>query len=190
VADHDDFTSDARAREDEYFRRKDRELIEKMRKAAAADEARQELQAASGVRDPELLQELEALGFTPDTVSLLPLVPIVQVAWAEGSVTDAERALIVKLARERGIAPHSPADVELAAWLAERPADFVFARATRLIKAMLDLPTGEGPAIQVDDLMRHCEAIAAASGGVLGFRKVSSEERALLREIEAALKAR
>ncbi len=190
MAGNDEFTADARAREDEYFRRKDRELIEKMRKAAEADQARQELEAASGLRDPELLQELQALGFMPDTVILLPLVPIVQVAWAEGSVTDAERALIVKFARERGVAPGSPADVELAAWLGERPSDDVFTRATRLIRAMLDQPAAPGPRLEIDDLMRHCEEIAAASGGVLGFRKVSSEERALLAQIEAALKSR
>jgi hypothetical protein len=190
MGEHDGVTSDARSREEEYFRRKDRELIEKMRLASEADQARQELEAASGLRDPELLQELQALGFTPDTVSLLPLVPIVQVAWAEGSVTDAERALIVKLARERGITPGSPADLELAAWLGERPSDDVFTRATRLIRAMLDRPAGEGPAVSADDPMRHCEEIAAASGGVLGFRRISAEERALLRQIEAALKAR
>ena len=46
-----------------------------------------------------MLQELEALGFTPDTVSLLPLVPIVQVAWAEAGVSDDERKLIVQFAR-------------------------------------------------------------------------------------------
>lgn len=190
MAEKDGFTGDIRAREDEYFRRKDRELIEKMRKASEADGTRQQLEAASGLRDPELVQELEALGFTPQTVPLLPLVPIIQVAWAEGSVTDAERALIVKFARERGIEPGSAAEEQLAAWLAERPSDDVFARATRLIRAMLDAPPGDRPALGVADLMRHCEAIAAASGGVLGFGKISSEERALLAQIEAALKGR
>jgi len=190
MVDNEGFTSDARAREDEYFRRKDRELIEKMRKAAEADEARQQLEAASGLHDPELLQELQALGFTPDTVSLVPLVPIVQVAWAEGNVTDRERELIVRFARERGVAPGTSADDQLAAWLAERPADDVFARATRLIRAMLDEPAGDRPALDAADLMRRCEEIAAASGGVLGFGKISSEERALLGQIESALKAR
>lgn len=190
MVENEGFTSDMRAREDEYFRRKDRELIEKMRNASEADQTRQQLEAASGLRDPELLQELEALGFTPQTVPLLPLVPIVQVAWAEGSVTDAERTLIVKFARERGIEPGSAADERLGTWLTERPADDVFARATRLIRAMLDEPSADRPAIGVADLLRHCEAIAAASGGVLGFGRISSEERALLAQIEAALKGR
>ena len=71
---------------------------------------------------------------------LLPLVPIVQVAWAEGGVSDAERHLIVKLARARGITEGSAADRQLAEWLDRRPADHVFVYATRLIRAMLDAP--------------------------------------------------
>ena len=44
--------------------------------------------AKTGLSDPELLRDLNELGFTPETVTLLPLVPIVQVAWAEGGVSD------------------------------------------------------------------------------------------------------
>ena len=81
----DDFLDDRRrASEDDYFRKKDRELIEKMRAAAAADHMKTELSAKTGLSDPALLEELDALGFTPDTISVLPLVPIVEMAWAEG----------------------------------------------------------------------------------------------------------
>ena len=73
-----DFLDDRRrASEDDYFRKKDRELVEKMRAAAAADRAKNELSASTGLSDPALLAALAALGFTPDTVSVLPLVPIV-----------------------------------------------------------------------------------------------------------------
>jgi hypothetical protein len=187
MADNEHITSDMRSREEEYFRKKDRELVEKLRRSAAEKDARQALETMSGIHDPGLLQELEALGFTPDTVSLLPLVPIVQVAWAEGGVSEAERRLIVQFARQRGIEPGSTADRQLSAWLQERPADEVFARATRLVRAMLDNPDGAGVPLRADDLIHQCEEIAAASGGVLGFRKISPEERALLGQIEAAL---
>jgi hypothetical protein len=190
MADKDSINPDARSREDEYFRRKDRELIEKMRQAAAADQARAQLGERSGLRDPALVQELEALGFTPDTVILLPLVPIVQVAWAEGGVTAQERSLIVQLARQRGVEAGSAADLQLETWLKEQPSEDVFARATRLIRAMLDDPAQEHAGVRLDDLIHHCEAIASASGGVLGFRKISPEEQALLAQIEAALKGK
>lgn len=188
MPDHDIFAERGRSFEEEYFRKKDRELVEKMRQAAAAERARNEMGARTGLTDPQLLEELQALGFTPDTVALVPLVPIVQVAWAEGGITAAERALIVKLARARGMAEGSDADRQLAEWLDRRPSDDVFARATRLITAMLASPGGER--LSADDLVRHCESIASASGGVFGINRVSAEERQLLASIAEALKGR
>lgn len=185
----DGITNDVRAREDDYFRKKDRELVERMRQAAAAGEARKALEASSGIHDPEMLQELEALGFTPDTIALLPVVPIVEVAWAEGGVSDSERAMILEFARERGVQPGSAAGQQLELWLSQRPPEEVFARATRLIRTMLDQPGG-AQALSTDDLIQRCEAIAAASGGILGFGKISGEERVLLGRIQSALKAR
>ena len=190
MSDKDGITGDVRSREEEYFRRKDRELVEKLRKASESGAARAALEASSGIHDPAMLQELEALGFTPDTVSLLPIVPIVQVAWAEAGVSDEERALIVQFARERGVESGSAADVRLQHWLAERPSEEVFSRATRLIRAMLDHPEGQVKPLSVEDLVHRCEEIAAASGGILGFHKISGPERATLARIQRALKDR
>jgi hypothetical protein len=186
-----DFLDDRRrASEDDYFRKKDRELVEKMRAAAAADRAKSELSASTGLSDPALLAELAALGFTPDTVSVLPLAPIVEMAWAEGGVTAAERTLLVTLARSRGIAEGSPADRQLSEWLSRQPSPAVFERATRLIRAMLDTGSPAGGTLTADELIKYSESIAAASGGILGLGKVSADERATLARIVAALKTR
>src|SRR5918996_6130205 len=69
MTENEGITNDIRAREEEYFRRKDRELVERMRQAEVEKQVRQELESRSGIHDPAMLQELEALGFTPDTVS-------------------------------------------------------------------------------------------------------------------------
>lgn len=186
----DAFADRRRKSEEDYFQKRDRELIEKMRKAAAAERARQEMGAKIGVDDPELIQEMEAVGFTPDTIVLLPLVPVIQVAWAEGGVSDSEAKLIVELARSRGIVAGSGADHQLAEWLKRRPDEQVFARAMRLIRALLDTHPQERHDLTPDALVSYCESVAAASGGFLGINKVSSEERALLASITAALKSR
>lgn len=178
---------DARSREEEYFWKRDQELIAKMRRQAAADQAQRELGAKVGLDDPELIQELHALGFTTETVALLPLAPLVQMAWVEGGVSDAERRLIVQLARSRGIAEGTAADRQLSAWLERQPEPQVFTRATRLIRAMLAAPTAQA-GLSADDLVKYCESIAAASGGILGIKKISAEERALLSTIAASLK--
>jgi hypothetical protein len=180
-----------RSLEDDYFRKRDQELIEKMRGTAAADRARAEMGQKAGITDAEVLQELQALGFTPDTVILLPLVPAVQIAWEEGGVSPAERDLIVQLARSRGVAEGSAADGVLAEWMAARPRAGVFANATRLIRAMLDSPETMGAQrLSADELVKHCESIAAASGGLLGMNRISAQERQLLAALAAQLKAR
>jgi hypothetical protein len=195
MADRDSIAERGRALEDDYFRKKDLELIEKLRSsmrsaaaADAADRARAAMGQKVGITDPALLQELEVLGFTPDTVALLPLVPVVQTAWAEGGVSVAERDLIVRLARSRGIEAGSAADRTLAGWMDARPGEHVFAQATRLIRAMLESSGAQD--LTADDLVRQCETIAAASGGVLGLNRISAAERQLLTALAAELKAR
>jgi len=192
-----DFLDDRRrALEDDYFRKKDRELIEKMRQAAETERATHELRTKTGLTDVQLVKTLQELGFTPDTIAVLPFVPIVQMAWAEGGITAAERDLIVTLARERGIVAGSPADAQLTDWMARRPSDALFAHATRLVGAMLDSGGAgraggtDAAAWSADDLIKYAESIASASGGIFGLGKVSADERETLGKITAALKRR
>src|SRR5262245_48556648 len=172
---------DARSKEDEYFWRKDQEMIEKMRRAAAAQRANRELGVKAGIDDPELVRDLAELGFTFETAVFLRLMSIMQTAWADRSVSEAERQLIVNLARTRGIVEGSAADQQLSTWLLHAPAADVFSRSTRLIHAAISSSeTHTAIGLTAEDLVRHCEEIAAASGGIFGMGKVSSEERALL----------
>jgi hypothetical protein len=188
MAERDGLADQARKREEDYFRKRDRELIERMREAAAAEQTRKDLQAKTGLQDPELVRDLQELGFTPETISLLPLVPVLQVAWAEGGVSSAERKLIVNLARSRGVESASEADRQLTEWLDRRPAADVFERATRLIRAMLDRPGDTPTDVSVDGLIKYCENIASASGGMFGIGRISAEERAILAGIASKLK--
>jgi len=188
MPDNDAIRERGRSLEEDYFRKKDQELIEKIRRAAAAENARRDLGAKAGITDPELLKELETLGFTPDTVSLLPLIPVIQTAWAEGGVSAAERTLVLQLARSRGITEASAADRQLANWLDHRPDPQVFARAMRLVRAMLAAQGQEPGTLTADELVKYCERIAAASGGIFGINRISPEERSLLATIAADLK--
>ena len=178
-----------RSLEEDYFRRRDRELLERMRAAAAVEESRRQLGSLTGLQDADV-QELESLGFTPDTIVLLPLVPLLQVAWAEGGVSPEERKLIVDLARTRGIDEASAAGGQLASWLSSPPPPTVFAGASRLMSAMLDAPGSIGQGLTAEELVAQCEQVAAASGGFLGIKKISAEERALLSTISQDLKRR
>lgn len=187
--DKDGITDHIRAQEDEYFRRKDRELVEMLRKADEDAKARRALERETGLHDPDMLRELDLLGFTPDTIALLPLVPLLQVAWAKAGVSNAERTLILNLARARGIAEGSPADHQLKVWLDVKPSDDTFHKAARLIGAIVDSPDHRVP-VNADTLLEYCDRIAHASGGIFGIGVVSPEERAAIEEIAASFRDR
>ena len=192
MIEHDAFAEREHALEEEYFRKKDLELFERMHKAAQTAAARAQMERSTGLSDFALLQELLELGFTPETVSLLPLVPVLEVAWAEGGISAAERELIEKLARSRGIDDASPAGDQLHQWMTTRPDDTVFQRAGRLIAAMLGSSSHKVFGLTAEELVAYCEKIAKASGGIFGtsLRSVTPEERALLTRITSDLKAR
>jgi hypothetical protein len=174
--------------EEEYFHRKEKEVIEKMRLRAAAEEQRQRLGQETGVADSEVLRDLQELGYTPETVMLLHLVPLIQTAWAEGGVSEKERDLIVKAARSRGINAGSPADQQLDLWLARRPSDELFEKTLRAIRTILQAQPADARSASEKDLLSLATAIAGASGGIVGFRSVSDEERQILAHISEELK--
>ena len=188
MTDRDAFAERGRSLEEEYFHRKERELIEKMRVRAAAEEQRQRLGQETGVGDDDVLRDLQELGYTPETVMLLHLVPLIQTAWAEGGVTQKERDLIVKAARSRGITAGSPADQQLDLWLAQRPSDELFEKTLRAIRTILQAQPDDARAASEKDLLALASAIATASGGIVGFRAVSDEERQILAHISEELK--
>jgi hypothetical protein len=177
-----------RTQEEDYFQKKDRELVEKMRQQAKAEEQLRELGGRVGVTDPQLIHELAELGFTPETVKLLPLIPVLEMAWAEGGVTAPERKMVIDVARARGIEAGSVADGQLAEWLDRQPTEHVYQRARRLIAALF--ASGGRFDLTPDDLLKYCEAIAEASGGIFGIGRVSSEERTTLARIADEIKTR
>ena len=189
MTERDAFSDRGRALEEEYFRKREQELIEKLRRRAAAEDELHRLGEHAGVADEEILQDLQDLGYTPETVMLLHLVPLVQVAWADGRVSERERALIVEAARARGVEADSPADQQLAQWLTSRPPEEVFERNLRAVRAFLESrPAAEREASE-RELLSLSTAVASASGGLLGIGAVSAEERALLARLSSELES-
>lgn len=183
----DAFAERGHSLEEEYFRRKEKEVIDKMRRSAEVEAERRRLGEQAGVADTDVLRDLQELGYTAETVMLLHLVPLIQTAWAEGSVSEKERNLIVQAARARGIQAASPADVQLNRWLAEPPSQALFDKTLRVIGTILQSRSAEEREASQRDLLSLCMAIASASGGVVGFGAVSADERRILQSITEQL---
>src|ERR1044072_9189055 len=123
-----------RGEEADFFKRQDAKLIEKMRERARLDEIAKALAAKLRVDDAELLRRITDLGLNHETGTAILLAPLVQVAWAEGRGTEAERAVVIELAASRGLTAGMLAHDQVLAWLRERPSDELFERATEVMR--------------------------------------------------------
>ena len=83
----------------------------------------------------KLLRELQFLGIDETMVELLALLPLIQVAWADGTVQAKERELILELA---STSYHLPDDARtmLEDWLSHPPSQRYLARGRRALLAL------------------------------------------------------
>ncbi len=170
--------------EEEYFGKKNQELIEKMRERRAREADRQKMSEIMGINDQEVLEALQDLGYTSETIQLLHIVPLVEVAWAEGGVADREREMIFKIAQSRGIQPGSAAHEVLTHWLEEKPTGRFFENSLRAISVVLALLPEEQREASRRDLIAYCSQIASVvASGILGRGGITDEERALIAHI-------
>lgn len=192
--DKDIFKERERSLEEEYFRTHDAKLIEKLRERGKVEAIAEALAVKLQIDDPALLRRVMALGVTLDTGPAFLLAPLVQVAWAEGEVTDREREKVLRIVTERGIDPSSPACAQLQEWLRKRPADAIFDTAVEAIKTGLSVLTPAERADRIKRIVDACREVASASGGLgrlLGLGTgVSSEEESILDAMAAKLRAR
>lgn len=194
MMDKDIFKERERSLEEEYFRNHDAKLIEKLRERGKVEKIAEALAVKLQIDDPALLRRIMALGVTLDTGAAFLLAPLVQVAWAEGGVTDREREKVLRIATERGIDTSSPAYAQLQEWLRTRPADAIFDTAVEAIKTGLSVLTPAERADRIKRIVDACREVASASGGLgrlLGLGTgVSSEEESILDAMAATLRGR
>jgi hypothetical protein len=153
-----------KAMEANYFRQQDARLLERLRNANKFDAMAEALRDGLQVDNPELLARARSLGIDADTASAFLCMPLVQVAWAEGSVSRKERDVVMRIAHEQGVEDGSPGHAKLDEWLRERPSDAMFDTAIEVLKFGLDVFPPAEREERVKRLLDACHDVAAVSG--------------------------
>jgi hypothetical protein len=177
------------AKETEYFRKQEEALLRELRRRAALADERKQLADATRIDDERVLQDLAELGFHRDTAILLPILPLVEIAWAEGGVSGRERRLIIELAHARGVQPDTPAYSKLSEWLSVYPGDDFFTKTREANARMIAALPADQREAAVRDLASQSKHVAEASGGFFGLGKISPEEARLIDKIVAELRS-
>jgi hypothetical protein len=94
--------ADARALEDAFFTKENARLLEQLKEKQKREALREVVQ----IKDETFLDRLIELGIGPETVLALTLVPLIAVAWADGTLDGRERDAIIKAAEEKGVSPN------------------------------------------------------------------------------------
>jgi hypothetical protein len=177
-----------RALEDEFFRKEDQRLMTRLRELRDRTASREALAKASGIKNEAVLDKLLELGVRPETVAALALVPLAEVAWADGSLDERERRLVLERAEKSGIAPGSSDYALLESWLERRPEPKLLSAWTQMVRGLREHLTPEQVEALRAGLIERAQAIAGASGGFLGVGKVSGAEADMIRQLESAFR--
>lgn len=182
-----DFLSFGKALEDSFFHVKDSELLDDFREHMGRMERSAQLADASGLHDDAVVQRLVALNIGPETLAALTLVPVVEVAWADGKVDAKEHATVLAAAEKVGMRREDDAFALLDEWLNEKPSPEMMLAWKQYVSALCDKLDDEAVESLKHDLLDRAQAVAEATGGILGLgNRVTAEEKAVLDEMEAA----
>jgi hypothetical protein len=135
--------------------------------------------------DAELAEALKALGMDAASYRALPLLPLVQVAWADGRVQDAERELILSLAAQRYGLEEEGMRL-LRNWLHHAPSSQYVARGREALLGLCERQ-GFGGREHLADVITFAKDVARAAGGFFGLASISSEEALAIDVIAQAL---
>ena len=173
--------------EEQFFARRDAQLVEELKERQRAEDARDSLASALAIDRSSVPDELIALGLDPGEIAALPLVPLVVVGWADGQLDDKERRAILAAAGQDGIDAESVAYRLLERWLEQQPSGTLVAAWKSYASALCESLAPEARQELQRDVVERARRIAEAAGGLLGrIGKVSGQEERALQDIEGA----
>jgi uncharacterized tellurite resistance protein B-like protein len=188
IGHHDAFEARRSSFEEAYFRKKDAELVEKLRAVFQAQRDREELRRLTGITSDEVLDRLMDVQVRGEMLTAFKLLPLVEIVWADGACDKREADAVVRAAIKFGVPADSIALERIKEWIQRGPnpearkAWYMYAAELRKTLTPAELKTFR------EDLLKMARHVAETSGGILGtFFTVSKGEHQVLKKITESL---
>ena len=146
--------------EDLFYFEKDLTLLEKKQQLRDLERNLKTYAEISGITNEAILRKLAELQVRVETLATLSVIPLVEVAWADGKIDDPEREAILKEAESCGVFP-GPGHPQP-------------------VRAQLDQTSAQGTARVLDFLHAGVERLARkkrARGAQVGFSAAGPKNR-------------
>jgi hypothetical protein len=132
----------------------------------------------------DMWRVLPRLGIDREHPRVLVLLPLIEIAWADGEVQPAEEALVRRIAKET--CPGEDEKMLLEDWLRHPPSPACLHHARVALGFFARQPHPELPAALIERLPRLARQVASADSGWFGL-KISPEEQLALQRLSEAL---
>ncbi len=178
-----------KALEDEFFHRENQRLLETLRQMKQMEESKEALAEASGIVTDAILESLLELKIQAQTLAALVIIPLIEVAWADGHLDQRERQAILAAAHAAGLHRGHAGYELLESWLARQPHSRLLETWEQYIQELCNQLSGEERESLELQFLGRARSVAEASGGFLGLGfKVSKEEAAVLETLKKAFR--
>ncbi len=165
-----------KALEDEFFHRENQRLLENLRQMKQMEESKEALAEASGIDNDAILESLLELKIRAQTLAALAIIPLIEVAWADGHLDQKERNAILAAAHASGLHRGHAGYEMLETW-------------EQYIQELCNQVTGEERETLEVQFLGRARSVAEASGGFLGLGfKISKAEADVLETLRKAFR--
>jgi hypothetical protein len=176
-----------RALEEAFFYQMDQELIEQLRRRLQREEKIRLFASATGIQDKKHLELLADSGFELSTLTAFIWVPLLFVAWADGSADDMEKGVISEVLATKGIMKSTTSVMLEHEWFRKRPTEELWQVWAEFSTATLRTLDADVHNELIKEIVGLCRVVAHASGGMMGLGKISASEAKVIDRVTRTL---
>lgn len=170
-----------------FFFKQDQALVEKKRQLQKIEHNLETLAGISGITDEALLRKLTELNIHVEVLATLSIIPLVEVAWADGKIDAQEREAILTGAESYGIFKGQVNRHLFDHWLQNQPPKAMIESWVFYMKGLCHLLNeSERLALKHHLLHRTRSVVEAVCGRQKKKSKVSRQKEDILLQLELA----
>jgi hypothetical protein len=172
-----------RVLEDLFFFKQDIVLTEKKRQLQKMELNLKTLSGISGITNEAILRKLTELNIQVEVLATLSIIPLVEVAWADGIIDDKEREAILQEAESFGIFEGQVNRSLFEHWLRNQPPKEMIESWIYYMQGLCQLLSESERRALKSDLLQRVRKVVEAEGGKPGAKSkvLRRKEDALLR---------
>jgi hypothetical protein len=173
--------------EDAFFAQEDEKLIKELQSLQKMNSTKKELSAVSGIKNDAILEKLVSLDIRPETLASFTIIPLIEIAWADGSIDAQEQKSILSIIDNNGFFKKGNINYKLVEqWLKHKPKPELVEAWDIYIRGLCRHLPPEGKEILQKEILTNARIVAKSSGGFMGINNVSDAEEKVIKKLEAA----